>query len=106
MPAAVKRYLFIGGPWDGRRELVAPDYGMPIAGEPLPRQVFEVSYDEPLPVVNGTDWYKAHQRSSVTINRVQYRREILQGNTGRRTIIYVHGDVDLIEQLVEHYRKV
>lgn len=102
----MSRYLFIGGLWDGRREYVPLEY--PGAhfptGTPLPRATFEVDHIEPVPVQNGPDWDKNLSHTTVPVTRLVYRRELLRGNKDGYFAIFVLGDVDVIEKLIERYR--
>ena len=101
----MKRYLFIGGPWDGQHMGVPPDaFERFETGEAVPRATYEVQTTTPQPVPNGPDWHKYMGSSSVTITRHLYRREVMRGNTGQFFCVFVCGDGDIIWSLITHYR--
>lgn len=102
-PEATK-YLFIGGPWDGRRIAVPVDTSADSAFLNIigPQAHYVVKRVKPRPVTNGPDWMKYISGSTVEIEQFIYRRETLS-SPGRVFFVYVHGDIDIIEKLVTAY---
>jgi hypothetical protein len=87
MKALVKT-LFIGGPWDGRRERVDTELSTIIVRLPPPMLA---------PGVSGYG-----DEMTYTLEHVAYRREILINDDGVGVVIYFHG-VDPIRALLDKY---
>lgn len=98
------KYLFIGGPWDGRREHVAPEKPTTILHDPIggPPRTYMVTWSESRPVSYGENWRRDIQDSAVQIKQVLYRREILHGS-GSLLFVFVHGEIDVLTALIARY---
>jgi hypothetical protein len=80
--------LFIGGPWDGRRERVDTELSRIIVRLPPPMLA---------PGISGYG-----DEMTYTLEHVEYLKGIIADRDGNLVVIYVH-DVDPIRALLDKY---